>query len=183
MISNFRKVLVILVTVFLVNISCSSDDGGDGNSSSSCSTTITDQTAQGNFRGISFTSPGGSYREQNFDGEISYFCRIYVEDSLDVNDCVFPDFEGTQDTILFGLSSLEAQNISLSDDLSQGVDNITLNFNRIDDTGTESELACGTLVIDGLNAVSQLTGSIVATGVNGSTINGNFVLDFCETGF
>lgn len=183
MIGNFRKVLVILVTTFIVNTSCSSDDGDGGDSSSNCSTTITDQTAQGNFRGISFTSPGGSYREQNFDGEISYFCRINVKDPIDVNDCVFPDFEGTQDTILFGLSSLEAQNISLSDDLSQGVDNITLNFNRIDNNGTEAELACGSLVIDGLNAAGQLTGSIVARGVEGSSINGNFVLDLCEAGF
>lgn len=180
---KFLKVFGVIATTLILITSCSSDDGDGGDSSSDCSTTITDQVAQGNFRGISFTSPGGTYRDISFDGEEDYICKIFVTAPIDNTSCVFPDFgTTTTDTLLFGLSSLEAQTFNVESDFDFG-DNQppTLNFNRIDDNQTTVELSCGVIIIDGLNASGQLTGSIVAIGVEGSSINGNFVLDLCDT--
>lgn len=190
---NFLKPLSAIFTSLLLMTSCSSDDSESSNnnstdsgiieeSSTTCETTPTDQIAQGIFKEDSFTASGGAYREQNFGDKVNYFCTIYVKSPIDLEACIFPEFEGTDDTIIFSLSSLEAQTIELSNDLTQGFDTVTLNFNRIDLEGeTKTELGCGTLIIDGINEDNQLTGSVIANGDNGSTIDGNFVLDFCDS--
>nr|WP_321233945.1 hypothetical protein [uncultured Psychroserpens sp.] len=172
------KLLSILTIAFLslTVVSCSSDDSSGG---SSCANLI-DQAVQGSFRGTAFVSPAGFYKVLTFGETTTIRCDIYVKESLD-SDCFFPTFEGDQDTILFSISSLEAQTITLEE-----FGNNTLNFNRItigdDGSITEIELAeCGTIEITSYNAdTGILQGTVVAEGQFGSTVNGNFTLLLCD---
>lgn len=191
---NFLNAAATIFTSLLLITSCSSDDdssnsgvtdAGSG-STNECPSTPTDQVAQGNFSGTDFTSSGGTYLDRSFGEQTDFFCRIYVKSPISIDDCSFPEFDGTQDSILFSIASLEAQTINVSEEFTIG-DNgelpPTLSFNRIGTEFTEAELSCGTIIIDGLNDVDQLTGSVIATGVDGSSIDGNFVLDFCNPSF
>ena len=171
-----KKVLVILMVATL-SWSCSSDDDSSGNGND-CPNLIS-QTAQGSFKGSSFTSPGGTYMVAP-GTDNGYRCRVYVREVIS-GSCTFPDFEGTtQDVILFTIPNLNSQTITLSD---TGVN--TLNFNRIAvENGvsvTSIELAtCGTITITELDTAAEtLSGTVVAIGQDGSTVNGNFILDLC----
>ncbi len=175
---------ILAFVLFLGITSCSSSDDDSSGGGNGCSKTITNQIAQGSFMGTTFTSQGGVYRDQSFGDETRFFCTINVK-SPTGGSCFFPEFEGDDDTILFSIDSLDAQTFDVTDEFStDGSIPKTLSFNRITSENGESltinELSCGRIVIDGLNDSDQLTGSVVATGLEGSLINGNFVLDLCE---
>lgn len=176
--------LIVSLVAVIGLLSCSSDDdkGSEGNNGE-CPKSIANQVARGNFKGTNFEVTGGIYIDQSFDGTARFFCSIHVKEVTGGN-CSFPTFEGSNDTVLFTLTSLEAQTFDVNDEIStDGVIRPTLNFNRTKGIETEAELSCGRIIINGLNDNDQLTGSVVATGVEGSTINGNFVLDLCVPGF
>ena len=171
---NQLKLIVILSGILLLVASCNKSNDDDGGGTSNC-TAVATQAAQGNFKGTAFTSPGGTYIE-NPGTATGYRCTIYVK-SPNNTDCVFPTFDGTQDTILFSINSLENQTITLSDTSGSN----TLSFNRIDGTTTDIELAeCGEIKITSFNATSEiLQGTIIAKGQDGSEINGSFQLSLC----
>ena len=193
---NLFKIGTLLLVGFLTITSCGADDENSNVGMESilsnnerllidCPKSASDQVVQGNFKGIPFVSPGGSYRDQSFGGEEAYSCRIYIKSPLGTGDCAFPKFEGYGDTILFSLNSLEPQTFEISDQFnseSQAYNN-TLKFNRIseDDGTTIVELSCGVITITEYDALTgELFGTVVAKGMEGSTIDGNFVLDFCD---
>ena len=148
------------------------DDGGDDGGGDVTCESVIDQEAQGSFRGVDFVNQGGSYRLQSG----SYFCRILVTELIG-GDCFFPEFGGNEGSILFGLSNLEPQVITLSDVVGEGE---SLNFNTIEDGVTIVELAvCGELEILS-STETTVTGRVTAIGQQGSTINGNFTLTLCE---
>jgi len=173
------KLLSILAIAFLsfTVVSCSDDDDSSGGSS--C-ITLVDQNVQGSFRGTDFVSPAGFYTVLTFGENTNIGGKIYVKEAID-SDCIFPEFEGTDDIILFPIPSLEEQTITLEE-----FGENTLNFNRIvieDGTAvTEVELAeCGTITITNYDADNGiLEGTVVARGQFGSTVNGNFRLELCE---
>ena len=167
----------------LVLFSCGSDDsdsdtnGGGGD----CPKTPTDQVAQGNFRGTAFTSPGGSYFERTGPTGNVYQCTIFVSEKTG-GSCIFPDFKEGNKTILFSIDELEPQTITVSNSLENN--NSTLNFNSIS-TGTDietiAELSCGVIDIKTVDTdKGEISGSVIATGVDGSKIDGNFTLTFCD---
>ncbi|MDC8005492.1 hypothetical protein POV27_15650 [Aureisphaera galaxeae] len=166
--------LAFIVSVSL--ISCKSDDGdgGGGEEAATCAE-ASSQTAQGNFRETAFVATGGKYIEAPGSGT-GFICTIYVKSPTNT-DCVFPTFEGTQDTILFSIDALEPQTLILSE--LAGSD--TLNFNRIADGTTSVELAeCGVLEITSYDATAgELRGTVIAEGQLGSMIDGSFVLSLC----
>ena len=172
------KNLFVFAFIATLVFSCSSDDSDDGGSN--CPDLI-DQTAQGDFRGESFVSPGGTYLLAP-GGNNGYTCTIYVENRTD-GDCVFPIFGNDadpQDSIKFPIDDLSLQTYTFSD---TGGD--TINFNRVaveDNVPvTTAELAvCGTVTITEHDAdADTLTGTITAVGQDGSEINGTFILDLC----
>jgi len=184
---NLLFKIAVLLTIFFV--SCSSDDSandsnnGENTMSKDCNTLPKEEMATGSFRGKSFTVKGGKYREQSFGNAKRYSCAIYIKEAT--GDCIFPDFEGLNEQILFTISSLEPQTIKVSSDIGTET-KPTLNFNRIANTNdgpvTEVELSCGTIIISGVTN-NQLKGKVFANGIESSTINGAFTLDLCETGF
>ncbi|WGH74495.1 hypothetical protein P8625_10335 [Tenacibaculum tangerinum] len=171
----------ILVTSVL---SCSSDED---TTSANCGDVV-NQQAQGNVQGFEYINKGGTYTELS-NGE--YNCAIFIQEPIG-GSCFFPDFEPINEElievkILFGLKELKPQTITFSDTAEIGgtLEN-TLNFNAIindKDTNTnytDAELAtCGTLEIIEIKD-NTITGKIIAEGQKGSSINGNFTLDFCE---
>jgi hypothetical protein len=172
---KIKIVLVALVlTVGFAFQSCSSSD--DSSSGGGDCPNLASQVAEGNFRGTAFTSPGGVYKDISFGGDPLWRIDLYVKDRTG-GSCFFPEFEGTQDIILFAISSLEPQTITFS-----AIGQNTLNFNRIVGNVTEVELAtCGSVEITSYNAdTGELQGNIVARGQNGSVVNGNFTLALCE---
>lgn len=174
-VKTLKSILVALViTGGLILQSCSSDDGSSGGGGN-CPD-IENQTAQGNFRGTDFVSPGGVYKDFSFGGDPLWRIDLYVKDRTG-GSCLFPEFDGSQDVILFSIPSLEPQTINFS----ESGDN-TLNFNRIAGNITEVELAtCGSVEITSYNATTgELQGRIVARGQEGSTVNGSFTLDLCD---
>ena len=182
---KFNRLLLIFV---LVLFSCGSDDdagssNNDNVDQSECSKTPTDQVAQGNFKGRAFTSPGGSYYELPGPTGNIFQGAIFTANKIDDSGCVFPDFEGSvTGKILFSLDKLEPQTISFSAAGDNGES--VLNFNSTptgSDVDVDIELACGLLEIKSVDTdKGELTGSIIATGVNGSKIDGNFTLAFCD---
>jgi len=176
------KTSKFILTLFILScfmISCGSDDDGSNNEveSSDCKNII-DQTAKGTFKGVDFTTTGGSYRFQAKE----YFCRIYVS-NVTGGDCAFPEFGGNEGVILFRLANLEPQTIKLSDIQGEG-ESLNFNSQEYDDNGidmfTDVELAeCGQLEI--LSSTSTtVSGRLVGKGQNDSSINGNFTLTLCE---
>lgn len=170
-----KTLKTILITIILAGVLLQSCNSSDDSSGSNCPTLI-DQPAQGSFRGTSFVSPDAYYRVSTFGQTTMITARIYVREAID-GDCLFPFFGEPEDVILFGLPSLEVQTISL-----QETGDNTLNFNRIVDGVTEVELAvCGTIEITSYNETTgELQGTITAKGQEGSTVNGNFTLQFCD---
>lgn len=172
------KLLSVLTIAFLTltTVSCS---GSDDSNESGCPSLI-NQAVQGNFRGTGFVSPEGFLKVTQFGETTIIRGDIYVKERIG-GSCFFPEFEGTQDNILFPLPSLEVQTITLQD----SGDN-TLNFNRIviteDGPVTEVELAeCGTIEITSYNEdTGVMQGTVVARGQFGSTVNGNFTLMTCD---
>jgi len=173
-----KKIKIVLVALVLTAgfafQSCSSSD--DSSSGGGDCPNLASQVAEGNFRGTAFTSPGGVYKDFSFDGDPLWRIDLYVKDRTG-GSCLFPEFEGTQDVILFSIPSLEPQTITFSETGEN-----TLNFNRIVGNVTEVELAvCGTLNITSYNSnTGELQGNIVARGQDGSVVNGNFALDLCN---
>ncbi len=171
------KYLIFPVLVCFFLVSCKSDDSNDGGGDETAACTeAANQTAQGSFRGEEFTSPGGTYIEAPGSGN-GYNCTIYVKPPTNT-DCVFPEYEGTQDAILFSIDALEPQTLVLSE--LAGLN--TMNFNRIDNGTTTIELAeCGVIEITSYDAAAgELRGTVIAEGQLTSTIDGNFVLTLCE---
>lgn len=179
------KLIIAVLTIFSLT-SCMEydDDGlpdiGDGDTENpdvDCAEII-DQLAQGNFKGTDFTYTGGSYASQD-STNTNYICHIHINTSLTGN-CL-PEYGENQDIdeIIFSLDSLAAQTMTFQE--SGGS---TLNFNRfvVSDSTTLTELAvCGTMYIDSIGTTdNKVYGRVTATGQEGSTINGNFQLDFCE---
>ncbi|WP_010523063.1 hypothetical protein [Aquimarina agarivorans] len=167
----------------ILGISCGSDDSDDnGGGNANCNApALIDQVAQGNFRGAAFTVQGGTYRSQQVNSTDKYFCRIHIKEQTG-GSCAFPEFEGTNDAIIFSLPTLEIQTITYTDLDVTNSDALAsqLSFNRIAEE-TSVELSCGTLNITELDSeTNQLKGNVTAEGVEGSIINGNFVLDLCE---
>ena len=161
----------VSATIILIRGNGGGNNGG--NPDSGCEVAdIVDQVAQGNFKGVDFTTQGGTYRSQF--GE--FFCRIYVS-ALTGGDCAFPQFGGNEGVIIFSLSNLEAQTITLSDVAGEGE---SLNFNSTEQGVTEVELAsCGKIEILS-NDANTVSGRLIAQGQDGSSINGNFTLNLCE---
>ncbi len=178
---SLTKTKLLAIASSLTLFACSSDDdSGNGSSNANCNApALIDQVAQGSFRGADFTVQGGSYRAQTIANVEQFFCSIHVKEVIG-GSCAFPDFEGTDDTVIFQLSTLDVpQTITFTDEFN-GVGQ-ALNFNRISANGTEVELACGTLTITALDALTnQLSGNVTADGAEGSIINGNFVLELCN---
>lgn len=179
---TMRK-LGILIFMSLFIFACSSND--EDVQEAKCGG-FKDQVAQGTVLGYDFTVQGGTYSELRD----SYTCRIWVQKPTG-GSCFFPTFdpineELRQVTILFGLDELKKQTITFSDTAEVGVTLNTLNFNAnklIDNTNvTDAELAtCGTVEITEVDLdTNVIKGRIVAYGQNGSTINGNFTLDYCS---
>lgn len=175
MIKNLFAIALVAVLVF----SCSSDDD-NGGGQSNCADLVM-QTAQGNFRGESFVSPGGTFILAP-GGNNGYTCTIYVENRTG-GDCVFPIFGNDtepQESIKFPIDDLSLQTYTFTD---TGGD--TINFNRVATENnvpvTTAELAvCGTVIITEHDTdADTLTGTITAKGQDGSEINGIFVLDLC----
>ena len=173
----------LFLILSLVLFSCGSDDsdsdtngGGDD-----CPKTPTDQVAQGNFKGTAFTSPGGSYFKSAGGTNTGYTGVIFIAEKTG-GSCVFPEFEDGDGRILFSIESLEAQTITLS--ASGGDNTSTLNFNSTindPDPITDAELSCGIIEIKTVDTdKGEISGSVIATGVNGSKIDGNFTLTFCD---
>ncbi|GAB5401178.1 MAG: hypothetical protein Aureis2KO_27630 [Aureisphaera sp.] len=170
------KYLAFALLVSITITSCKSDDGdgGGGEQANTCSE-ASGQTAQGNFRGDQFVTPGGTYIEAPGSGN-GFNCTIYVK-APNNTDCVFPTFDGTQDTILFSIDALEPQTLVLSELAGSN----TLNFNRIENGTTTVELAtCGVLEITSYDAAAgELRGTIIAEGQVNSEIDGSFTLSLC----
>ncbi|GAB5564652.1 MAG: hypothetical protein Wins2KO_17150 [Winogradskyella sp.] len=171
-----KKLFLLVFVVALCNSCSSSDDGGGGESN--CADPM-NQTAQGNFRGDNFVSPGGTFILAP-GGNNGYSCTIYVENRTN-NDCVFPEFGnglGDQDSIKFPIDDLSLSSYNYTDTGGSAI-----NFNRIEANSvtTTAELAtCGTVTITAYDANAEtLTGTITANGQDGSQINGTFVLDLC----
>ena len=164
---------LVITGALLVQL-CGSDDDSSGGGDN-C-TNATNQAVQGNFRGTSFVSPDAFYKELTFGGNTTYRVDIYTKERTD-GDCVFPLFDGSQDTILFSIPSLEVQTVTLSETGSN-----TLNFNRVADGVTEIELAvCGTIEITNYNeATGEIEGTVIARGQEGSLVDGNFTLQLCD---
>jgi len=180
----FSYLIALLMFGFL---SCSDEDDSTTDEGSDETTTCLEylnQEAQGEFQGESFTAQGGTYSE--FFGE--YRCKIYVNELIG-GDCSFPEFGGNEAVIIFSLEALELQSITFTDTAEIGETVNTLNFNSIvleDNVSvTVVELAtCGALEITDVDLENNtVSGTIVAKGQEGSFINGNFTLDFCEFGF
>ncbi len=175
----FKQVFFTL-SIGLLLASCGSDDDStstdDQQGGSNCIELVS-QVAQGNFRGEAFVSNEGYYTPFTSGSETTYTIKLFVKTNLE-SDCFFPTFEGTQDVILFSISSLDNQSFEVSDTSGSS----TLNFNRIADGVTEIELAeCGTIEITGFNAgTGELQGNVVARGQEGSIVNGDFTLELCE---
>lgn len=169
------KAILIAFTIIggLMMQSCSSSD--DSSSGGNCPS-LSDQLAQGNFRGIEYTSPGGVYKDFSFGGDPLWRIDLYVKNRTG-GSCLFPEFDGTQDVILFSIPSLEPQTINFSESGEN-----TLNFNRIEGNVTTVELAtCGRVVITSYDSnTGELQGNIVARGQEGSIVNGNFTLQLCD---
>lgn len=173
---KITRYILFAFIVTLALVACKSDDGGGGGGETENCTVADSQTAQGNFRGADFVSPGGTYIEAPGNGN-GFNCAIYVKSPTN-EDCVFPLFAGTQDIILFSIDALEPQTLTISEFGGATI----LNFNRIVDNTTEVELGtCGVLEITSYDEVAgELSGTIVAIGQGNSTINGSFVLSLCE---
>ena len=166
--------LTFIIIGSLIVQSCDSDD--DSPSGGDNCPDLVNQTAQGNFRGTDFVSQGGFYKDFSFGGEASFRIDLYVKERTG-GDCFFPVFDGTQDIILFSIPSLEPQTINFSE-----IGDNTLNFNRIVNGVTEIELAtCGTVEITNYDTLTgELEGNLFARGQDGSVVNGNFTVEFCQ---
>ncbi|WP_440879549.1 hypothetical protein [Tenacibaculum sp. C7A-26P2] len=175
-----KKVKGILASFILITIvlSCSSNDD-EANLSNNCGD-FKEQTAQGNFRGKSFTVKGGTYKKV-FD-DYSFTLFIYEETSGD--PCFVPQFNEGQDVINITLSSAEPQSITISNTGQSGTDMLSFIRTTQDSNGAsiDSELSeCGTIEIISVDSTTKaLKGRVVAKGVQGSEINGNFTLQLCE---
>ena len=190
-----EKATKILVSFIIITslFSCGSDDHEiilskdiDTNISNNCGDFI-NQEAKGIVKGFDFINEGGTYTLRNNE----YYCKIYTKKAIG-GSCFFPEHESFSESlievkILFGLKELKPQTITFSDTVEIGgtLDN-TLNFNAIhyeastNSNYTDVELAtCGTLEIIEV-ANNTISGKIVAKGQKGSTINGNFTLEYCE---
>ncbi len=174
----FKNLLSVIFVATLVLSCSSSDDGGGG--TSNCADPI-DQTAQGNFQGENFVSPGGTFSLAP-GGDNGYTCRVYVEMRTG-GSCTFPTFgdgELPQDSILFPIDDLSLSTYTYSD---TGGAAINFNRNTVEDNVpvTIAELStCGTVTITEHDTdADTLTGTISAIGQDGSEINGTFVLDLC----
>ncbi|MBX2827717.1 MAG: hypothetical protein KTR22_06115 [Flavobacteriaceae bacterium] len=172
------KMIKYVVFVFALSISlysCKSDDGDGGGGGMAVCAEADNQTAQGNFRGDQFVTPGGTYIAAPAGGN-GFICTIYVKDPTNT-DCVFPTFDGTQDTIVFAIDALEEQTLVLSELAGSA----TMNFNRIESGTTTVELAtCGVIEITSYDAAAEeLSGTVIAEGQLNSAINGSFVLSLC----
>ncbi len=169
------------VLAALVLISCGSDDSSDtnsGNAGGDCPKQPTNQVASGIFKGESFTSTGGTYSERTFGETKRFFCRIYITEPTS-GSCNFPTFESSG-SILFEISSLEPQTIQVSDEISDTI-MPTLSFNSMEEDTSVSDLACGAIIIEGVDVASdQLKGSVIGETALGNSINGNFVLELCN---
>lgn len=173
----FKKLIAFTFIATLL-FSCSSDDDSSG--SSSCPDLVS-QTAQGNFQGDNFVTPGGTYQLSPGQNN-GYTCVIYVENRTG-GSCTFPVFNndlGPQDSIRFSIPDLNNQTLTFSDTGGN-----TINFNRVTIENnvpvTIAELAvCGTVNITNHDTTNDtLSGNIVARGQDGSEINGTFTLDLC----
>lgn len=166
----------VVITGILMLHSCSSDDDSSADGNEDSCGEVTNQPVQGNFRGESFVSPDAFYKEFNFGGMTTYRVDIYTKERID-GDCVFPFFEGAQDNILFSIPTLDVQTITLSESGEN-----TLNFNRIVNGVTQIELAeCGEINITNYNATTgEIQGTVYAKGQEGSVVDGNFTLQFCD---
>ncbi len=175
-----KKVKGILASFILITsvLSCSSNDD-EANLSNNCGD-FKEQTAQGNFRGKSFTVKGGTYKKV-FD-DYSFTLFIYEETSGD--PCFVPQFNEGQDVINISLSSAEPQTITISN--TGQSDTNMLSFIRTkqipNGVSVDAETSnCGTFEIVSIDSTTKvLTGRVVAKGVEGSEINGNFTLQLCE---
>jgi len=164
----FKTILTILF-ISTILTSCGSDDSDNG--SNNCGD-YTDQIAQGNFKGENFTVQGGTHSVLG----PKYFCRIYVSEKTG-GSCGFPQFGGNEGVVIFSIPNLDANSYTLSDE--SGAEN-TLNFNSIENSITEIELAeCGKIEIYENNG-NIVTGRVFAKGQDGSKIDGNFTLELCN---
>ncbi len=177
-----KFLLILLIMGVSIFTSCGSDDNDSSSGSDDCPKNITDQQATGNFRGNNFIVTGGFYEDFSFEDQSSYTCTIFVKEQTG-GPCSFPEFEGTEDVVIFILSSLEAQTIELNGS-QQSFGNASFSFRRLEreDNGeilNIIEPTCGKLVINGIEN-GKLTGGVIGTGLEGSFINGNFELSLCE---
>lgn len=172
------KKLIAFTFVATLLFSCSSDDDSSGGSN--CPNLVS-QSAQGNFKGNNFVTPGGTFQLSPGQNN-GYTCKIYVE-SRTGGSCTFPIFNndsGPQDTILFSIPDLSNQTLTFSDTGGNAI-----NFNRVTIENNRSvtilELSvCGTVNITNHDTTNDtLSGNIVARGQDGSEVNGTFTLDLC----
>lgn len=176
---SLTKTKLLAIAISLTLFACSSDDdSGNGSNNADCNApALIDQVAQGNFRGADFTVQNGFYTDTGFDGKTAYTIEIFVKPQSEGSTCFFPEFEGTNDVIVFIINSLETQTIELNgkqptaeaiqnantaDELAALIGNANFAFRR---DGTDLEPACGQLIINGVNSDDQLTGSVVASGI------------------
>lgn len=171
---NKSALLFLMVFTTLAFLACSKSSSNEvvnPEPDTSCST-IKTQSAQGKFRGRDFTYIVGYYQKIG----TRYQCRLFTKVSTD-SSCIFGTFTGDDDKILWSIPTLGAQTIVLNQTTS------TLNFNRIlaSNSNTEIELAdCGKIEILSYDDVTKkITGRLIAKGQQGSTVDGNFVLDLC----